>query len=89
MERSPGHRSFDEDQGKVMHRYGNADTLRMEMGYLNFIAHPTPAILQRPVLRTMEKNINQKVKATMVLTAPERDHCLAGRVDFSLIDRVG
>ena len=33
-----GRLSFDEDQGKVIYRYGKADDDRVEMDYLDFIA---------------------------------------------------
>jgi hypothetical protein len=36
--------SFDEDEGKVIYRYGDGDTDRMEMDYLDFIARVTAHI---------------------------------------------
>jgi hypothetical protein len=39
-----GRLSFDEDQGKVMYQYGDADAERVEMDYLDFIARLTAHI---------------------------------------------
>jgi hypothetical protein len=36
--------SFDEDQGKVIYQYGDGDTDRLEMDYLDFIARLTTHI---------------------------------------------